>query len=564
MRRYKLLEIFKSNYHYILLSILLLIIIITNIQVSRYVVGLDNMSPYFNAQGIISKALENEGIYILNFGPQILLLPYWEILKSLNIPVWAIIQIYLFSSLILGVFGISYLSRKVAIYFNKENSKEIFFYAGLIYLTSLATYWIFNQPNYFFVASYASVPWVIYIVLGFVDSKEEKFSAKLILKYLFYLYILLLFLQTSINLVVFLLLLGIVFLISCAIKSFDPKTTGRMYLKILLITSVPLVIYLIGMQVGLLYVGNYSFVLKYIYEYYTNIVSNPLTESVTQDLRASGYYRNSFVNNLLFTNSWMETHSSKGLLFENYKLYSGGLFRVIGLLPFTISVFSIFLFSSEKSKNAIKLHMLLFLSLLLMSTLVLRITDNVPFLSEIFRWSSSKFWTLYLIPLSLIVSISTPQVLKSFKLKFLFVILLLVYIFPVFTGNLFSEQLVVDIPNEYVQLDKEIDREKAYFYLPTPNSTYFYEYKWGYFGSDIVGYLTSGNYYDRGVISYFDNFDRYQKVLKVLTECKDTDSTNEYIIYDLNIDTDRTVIKNCLDMEFDVVKVIDNIIVYSK
>jgi hypothetical protein len=32
----------------------------------------------------------------------------------------------------------------------------------------------------------------------------------------------------------------------------------------------------------------------------------------------------------------------------------------------------------------------------------------------------------------------------------------------------------------------------------------------------------------------------------------------------LNIDTDRTVIKNCLDMEFDVVKVIDNLIVYSK
>jgi hypothetical protein len=554
----KLKTFITKNYHYIILALILLAIIITNIKPEKYIVGLDNITPYFNSRGIVAKAFDNNGRYLLNYLPQILILPIFELFKLIKIPTWAIIQIYLFSSLSIGVLGSAYLGKKLSQYFMKDKERDIFLFSGLIYLTSLVTLWMFNQPNFFFVASYASIPWVLIFINKVIN--REKIRA---VEYILILYILILLLQSSMNLVAFLIFIATIFLISIVIQSFKKRLTLRTTIKILLLSTFPLMLYLLITQIALFIAHNNTFIFSYIYNYYSKILVNPLTDTITTDLRASSYLRNSFINNLLFSNSWMETHSSRGLLFENYQLYAGGLFRIIGLIPFITSLYAVFLYSGKKSKRIAKLHSLLLLSIILMSTTILRLTQNIPFLRELFRWSSSKFWVLYLIPISLIGAVSIIKVFKKNTVKLLIAILLLVYIYPVFGGQLFSKQLITNIPEEYIAIDNYLKENQAYYYFPLPQSTYFYDYSWGYFGSDIVTYLNRGNNYNKGIISYFENYEQYSKVKEKLTNCKNTEDIKDMIIYDTSINIENDEMLQCLNSKFSIEKQINNLTIYS-
>jgi hypothetical protein len=491
-----------------------------------------------------------------------LLLPIFEFFKTIKFPIWLINQIFIFSSFSLGIFGIAKLSKLVSKYFYKKESKEVYIYGGILSIASLCTYWIFNQPNLFFISAFASVPWIIIFVLEFLDNTKSKSPTICkILKYLFLFYIIILFFQTTINLVVFLILILSIFLIVLTIRSFDKGFQKKEILKLIMYLLIPVVAYLLSIQIILFVTGNRQFVLSYIYDYYNNIISNPLTASITADLRASGYLRNTFANNLLFSNSWMETHVGNTVLFQNYTLYSNGIFRLIGLLPFFISLYAVFLFSPKKSKHLAQFHFLLFLSILFMSTLALRLTETIHLLEEIFRWSSSKFWVLYLIPFTILGAISIKKVFKKKYIKIIFIILMLIYVFPIFKGELFSEELVVNIPEEYFSLDGIIDSSKTYYYLPEPNSLYFYQYDWGYFGSDLVGYMTKGNYYDSGVVSYFNNYEKYQEVIELLKDCEEYVDGN--IIFDQNLESSSAEIEQCLKNKYSVINQIDNLTIYS-
>ncbi|KKR06288.1 MAG: hypothetical protein UT34_C0001G0328 [candidate division WS6 bacterium GW2011_GWF2_39_15] len=528
----KILTWFKSHYYIILPILLLSVISLMNFHSNQFIMGLDNISPYFNSRAVLDKLFGSETGAVFANLPFLFTLPIFELLKLISIPIWAINQLYLMFGLWMGVLGTGYLVYRIT------KSKKGFLFGSVLSLANLATFWIFNQPNYFFVAAFASIPWLMEWGIG----KPEKNLVLTIIR----ITAVILFFQTTMNLVVFISYLFAILLIQFAIN------TSRVEWKSNLITQtkrlgIILLILLIVWQAGIFLTGKSDFVVSKLVTYYSSIKENPLTKAITKDLQASGIINNNIVNNIVFKNSWVETHTTEGIrLFQSYDYYSGPIF-LIGLIPFVLALST--LFNSDRQKK-IPLHFALIVGLILMSSIMLKATQGVPVLSEAFRWSASKFWPLIIFPIILLATDSLVTLKRPLITGIVFG-LLLIYILPMFTGNLFSKELVTKLPGEYFKLDNNIKSETLYYYLPAPQDLYFYTYKFGYFGSDFVSYMTKGDTQKTGILSYFNNVERYKSISKSLVNCE-SKIENIKIIWDSNVETGSNIIKNCLDSKYNL------------
>jgi hypothetical protein len=536
------------------ISIIVFIVIGLNIHKDSFIFGLDNMSPFFNSQSIIDKVFSNNGSQFFAYFPMLFILPFFETLKALNIPLWLINQSYLFISLWLGVIGAGYLSKNVLSKFKIEN-KYSFIFGSLFYLANLCTYWIFNQPNYFFVAAFASIPWLIEWGISILTKRKSNSFV-----IIFRIIALVLFFQTTINLVSTITYTFSILLIITAL-SFGEKLTKKDYRDFGIKIVMGIISILILWQAGLYISGNREFVISKLYNHYTSIQSNSMTESITKDLQASGILKNTILNNIVFKNSWVETHTGENVrLFQSFEYYSS-IIGLIGFLPFILAIYTLGI-STKKDKLKISgLHFLIFIGLVLMSSTLIKLTLNAPLIGEFFRWSASKFWPLLIFPILILATTALGKINKNLVYAIV-AILMFIYIFPIFKGELFSRELTVKLPNEYLELDKRIDSNKLYYYIPTPQNLYFYDYSFGYFGSDFVSYLTKGNSQTSGILSYFDNIEEYDSLSSKLIKCDEkTEGLN--IIFDTNISNSDSKIKECLDTKYKLISNSESLYIYE-
>ena len=157
------------------------------------------------------------------------------------------------------------------------------------------------------------------------------------------------------------------------------------------------------------------------------------------------------------------------------------------------------------------------------------IIENIPYIKDALRWPSSKLWPIYIFPLTILSSISVTYILKLKKiysyilLAFLFVSLI-IYSFPVLSGNLISPKTQVSIPNEYFN----IPNDSKILILPVPQKLYMREYEWGYYGSDFMSYISNSEIVDGA------NLYEYSKEYENILESGNIPNDIEYILYDMS------------------------------
>ena len=155
----------KKNFDILLILLICIVIILTNFNFSKLVIGLDNASPYFNIFDVLGRI---KGTSSVIYGGILFQAPFIYPLRLIGLTPEIVSNLYLSYNLILGSIGITLLSRRVT------RSKIASIFASIILITSLFTFWIFSNPNFLFLASYGSIPLLIYLL-----SKE-----KLIIKFL--------------------------------------------------------------------------------------------------------------------------------------------------------------------------------------------------------------------------------------------------------------------------------------------------------------------------------------------------------------------------------------------
>ncbi|MCB9790656.1 hypothetical protein H6764_01395 [Candidatus Nomurabacteria bacterium] len=544
---------FKNHAHKIIVALILVVIVVTNFQTGKFVMGFDNISPYFGIQPILAKTFDNSARHFVSFNPLVLITPVFSFMRLVGIPPWLISQLFLFGSLIMGVLGAARLTESFLIR-DKSRGRLGYTLGGLFYLTTLFTYWVFNQPNFLFVAAYASIPWTIRYLSQIIS---VKIGRKTVLSYfrntslankLLHLLVLILFLQTSLNLTAFVTYTFSIIVISVVVSK---KVHYNVALKrALLFGGIFFLSWFTLLQLELLVSGNFIFVGSLFLDHITELKGNQLTDTITEGIRSSGYLRGGIVNTILFAGSWMEAHDTTNtLLLQSYTLYNKTAVQIMGLIPFIAGMGSLaFLRNGMRNKKLIiGLVAIMILGIFISSRLFLSITEHLPYINIALRWNASKFWPLTVIPLAILPSITIVRIYNRINFKGLLLAavlaLQLLYISPILKGDLFSELLVNRLPDRYLLLAESLNnqyKDMRVFYLPTPQIIYMYRYEWGYFGSDFLGYMTNGNLESRGVVSYFYNVDEYNSVEEYFAKCELEKIKNvDLIIFDTSLDQDN-------------------------
>ena len=502
-------ELIKKHWDIILLSIIIGLIIILNAQPDYVIMGLDNASPYFGI-GIVLERIKGSSSII--YGGLIYQLPLISLLSSIGLSASLISNIYIFLNLITGVVGIYLITSRLT----KKNFPRVI--ASIIFLTSLFTVWIFSQPNFLFIAAYGSIPIIIY----FLGEKDLKL----------YEYVLLgifsiSFLTTSLNLVAF--SIYILQILTLA-KILFPKKK----IKSLLLWAFCLILFwIISLQTIKLINGDSSFLFVNIFDYIKDLLNNSTVKDVSKGIIESEK-TNSLIHILSYSLGWMELHDTTNIpIFNFYATYRENLFYLaLGTIPTLTALLTIF---KVKSKRALFLTVSLIVFLFISSKYGVSLVEKIPYISDALRWTSSKLWPLFIIPIIALNTIFLSK-LSDRKSKVLIsvfpiflTISLIIFSLPIYKQNLLSKKTLVNIPDVYFELPKNSE----ILVLPEPQAMYMREYDWGYYGSDFLSYINNStfidqaNLYETGVI--------YNRIL----ETNKVPDYIDYILYDKSVQSDE-------------------------
>ena len=488
----------RKNYYLIIITGISLLIIILNFDFSKLVIGLDNASPYFNISDILGRI---KGTSAIIYGGILFQAPFLYLLKVLQLTPEIISNLYLSFNFLLGSIGVALLTKRIT------RSSIASILSSIVLITSLFSIWIFSNPNFLFIASYGTVPLLIYFLS----------SEKLILRdYIFISVLSILFLTTSLNIVAFLLFTSQIVLIAFVLSK------KNSHIKRLLIWATGLVLFwLISIQFTMLINRDSSLFIVQIFNYIRDLVQHPYMDRISSGIIASEK-TNSLLNVANFSTGWMELHdSANSPIFEYYEIYKENIFyTLLGVIPFVLSLLAL---TVKKSKKVIGLTTFLLLFLFLSSRFGVSVIEKIPFIKEALRWPSSKLWPIYVLPLTLLCAITISHLTKLPKIILpIILISLILYSYPVLSGNLISSKTEVNIPQEYFN----IPRDSKILILPSPQKLYMREYNWGYYGSDFISYINNSEIVDGA--NLYEYAPTYEEIFNSGLIPDDI----EYVIYD--------------------------------
>jgi hypothetical protein len=153
-------KVFRKQWPLLLLVTISLLIGILNSRIKYTIMGLDNASPYFDPVIILNRI---KGTSTVIYGGILFQTPFLFVTKILRISPEITSNLYVFGNLILGILGTFFLIKKST----KKNTSAVI--GTLLLISSMLTFWIFSQPNFLFIASYGSIPFLLFLL-----GKEKK------------------------------------------------------------------------------------------------------------------------------------------------------------------------------------------------------------------------------------------------------------------------------------------------------------------------------------------------------------------------------------------------------
>lgn len=499
----KLWHIFRKRYGQIVLVLLLILISFLSIRWGKHLISNDNYSPELNPWMSVQRYLQSpawRGYRVLGFASDS---EQADIFRSI---LFGISDIFLSNSILAQLFSVlclsvgtlsiaTLVSQLVRDKINTKSSGYVFFFAGLVYLSSLWTAWVFNFNMMPYIAQYGFLPLVL--LTGYWYMRELSTSKALLLFLAS-----LLFVSTAVigtlffvN-VVLILLFFIYFGISHRVKLKGILKAFGIFLVVQLFWLLPFAQYTASVSSDVI-------------DSYTNrsITANTIDlekQMMTLSNSAKMYTR------LLGTVDNPETNSfifAPSPLYMEYDFY-----KVVGLLPILLSVIGLVFSIFQKRFSLIPIFLLLFGILFLLKNqnpplggVYVWLQENFGIFKQVFRWISSKLGQQYIVVLtftSTIGFILLLNFLSSFFKKtsryifILFSLALLVvpmffYAEYLFKGDLFAQRATVTLPEQYFELKKAIEDEphSRIYYAPPSNNGYFREYEWGFIGSQFISYI---------------------------------------------------------------------------
>lgn len=492
----------KLNLGYLLLITLLVVIIaITNYQPGTLLTGGDNLHPEFNPLLSIKRSLfavwqEYQGVGLLGgMGHAAdLVRQVFVLILSLFIPLENIRYTTTFIYLFTGVFGTYFLLRKIL----RPFSPVFPLVGAAFYLLNLATVQAFYVPFEAFEAHFAFLPWLFWGTVHYFQNPSGKSA----------------------------LLLGAILLLA------TPAAYVPTLFLVFILSTIVLVPFLLpgsALRIKFLRAGKFYLIIFIInafwllsFLYFAATSSSVVTEAkINQMSSETNFLKNkefgtifdaALLRGFWFNNTDFNLNQDQVFLMQPWREYLGNpIILGVGYLLFAIVVTGVIRTARERGPKAA----LGFLGVLIFSFAMLAtdtppfswlnsILRQNPFFAEAFRFPFTKFSILLSLTYSIFFAfgliyisgaakrfVSIPEKFLMYGPALASFALLFAFAFPIFRGNLFYEKARVKFPAEYRELFeffKKQDKNTRIASFPQHTFWSWDFYKWGYSGSGFLWY----------------------------------------------------------------------------
>ena len=510
----------------ITLLIIEIALFFTNYIPGTFLMGWDNVMPEFNFKANLIRNIfgvwqEHRGLGLYDGMSHIALTIHTLFLWLISVVLPTNILRYVFNLLMhfLGGLGMYFLVRhiyssnprrdeKFSPPAGGSNNKIISLLASVFYLFNPATIQMFYTPLESFSVHFMALPWLTLTLLNYLQKSNQR-------NFIWFLLIVLITTPQYFITTLFLSTLCVILpiLITFVIKNHSRSDVRKVLTVIFSFLCI-----------------NAFWLIPYIYGIPQNapiIQSANINQMSSQEIFMRNQAFGDIKNILLL----------RGFSLDYIDLNSQGISQLI-MLPWrnflyqplitglAILLSLITLFGLIKFKN--NTYLLPFLCIFIIGLVMLGtnipilkeliafLRKYVPFFSEIFRFSFTKFSLLFVFAYSIFLVNGILELTKIFKKKAVsyLVSLLIISTFsiPAFQGNFFYQQLKVQLPKSYLNvfnfmLDENPHARVAI--LPQPEFWSWKHYQYGYTGSGFLWYGLNQSLLDRAFDPWSNNNESY-------------------------------------------------------
>jgi len=497
----KIKEFLKSAWPLLFLLTIVFVISIRN-YTGGFLIGWDNLMPELNLPANIQRSIfavwqQYQGLGLLGgMGHASDLIHELSLLVlSVVLPLNMLRYFWTFLMLFVGSIGAYFLVKNLLLrdseisYFKKQNVALL---SGAFYLLNLSTLQTFYVPFEAFIAHFAALPWLLLASMLFFFNSNRKNG----------------------------LFLGIVLLLSTP-AAYIP-TLFLVYIFSLLILMIPFLVSRFNISTFksftkvflFIFLVNAFWLLPFIFFTLTSShitldakINQMSTETVFQQNKAFGAIQDVMIlKGFWFSNVDLNLKNTFTYMLLPWIDYLGiRPILALGYAFFAVILLGILASFKKPQKIYIGFFLLFLFGLTMLATdtfpfsFINIIFRKIPLFSEAFRFPFTKFSILASLAYSVffaigVYKISSIPIIKKVHIHFfslIFILLLGIFMLPVFKGHLFYDKERLNPPKEYFQVFnyfKTQDQNTRIANLPQPTFWGWEFYSWGYGGSGFLWY----------------------------------------------------------------------------
>lgn len=501
-----MMKFLKNNWGKIILVLLLLTISILSFKTGYSYLSNDNYSPDLNPLLTIKRSIESpawRSYRVLGFASES---EQADIFRSglyyildIFLPTWSLSQIFALLCFVVGSWFTALLTSNLIKDFGKKKYSELaFLLGGIFYITTLWTVWVYYQNMFPYITQFGFLPLVVWSIYRLVKKFSWKNALILFISTMFFTST---FVIATLFVVDIVLISVLTVIFAIAYSSSIKECLKKTFLTVVLIISSQLFWVLPFVH----YTANVS----------GDIIDSYVNRSITTSVIDLESRDQDAINSVkLFTRTVLEEQGDEYIFSRADEYAKYDFFKVVGLIPAVFTLILMIFAIVKKKWLYLSLTILAFIFWFIIKNvnppfgnIFIWMQQNIPLFKQVFRWASSKTGNIFL----LLIAISAPigfayliDFLSSFLKKplkiLLYIVSVLIIVLPtlfyaqyLFTGEIYPERALIEIPSEYYQLEKYIMEneigDKRILYLPPANNNYFRTYDWGFWGSNFISYI---------------------------------------------------------------------------
>ena len=482
-----------------IIPLVVLLLAITNYQHGTYLTGWDNLHPEFDFLGNIKRSFfavwqEYQGLGLLGgmAHSSDLLRQVFLLLLSAFVPVWGLRYVWTLLMLLAGGVG-AYKLTELVLGKKHANASWVSTIAGLFYILNLATIQVFWVPFESFTAHFASLPWLVWGTINY-------------------------FSRPSIRTLGLFALVSLLSTPSYYVPTFFVVTLlvwGLVCLIYLVASRRVLVFFDILKLFGVLLLTNVFWLLPFLYFTLTNshvAFENKINQMGTGTIFLENQKYGGIQDVALLRGFWFDKvdpdlgGNLKPLMLPWQEYLGNPPVLALGYIFFVVILVGVFISLRKRGINLAIVCSLFLLSL----TMLLSATppfswlgnffrEQVPLFNQIFRFPFTKFSTLASLTYAVLFAVGVGYFINKirylnklgWRIYFVPIALLLLFVLPAFRGNLFYSKEQIKIPQEYFDVFNFFKKEGQNTRIANfPQYTFWgwNYYRWGYGGSGFLWY----------------------------------------------------------------------------